>query len=151
MDSLDILAKNMKRFRKQRHMTQGELSDLCGLHRTYLGGIEQKRINVSLANITKIADALGVRVSDLLAEEPPTADAVRSAAASAANVTRIGDYALCDFSGDDIEVSPLDMADPDLGVQILISLIQEGITDEDELAKKYKETERVLLRYLKSQ
>jgi hypothetical protein len=49
-----------------------------------------------------------------------------------------------------VEVQPLSMEDPELGIQILVSLIQEGVTDEAELARRYKETERTLLRYLRA-
>ena len=51
------LAENMRAYRKDAGLTQGQLADACGLHRTYIGGIEQERINVSLNNITKIARA----------------------------------------------------------------------------------------------
>ena len=127
------LAENMRAYRKDAGLTQGQLADVCGLHRTYIGGIEQERINVSLNNITKIARALGISPADLLAEKDP-----------------LEDYALCGFSGDEVEIQPLSMEDPELGIQILVSLIQEGVTDEAELARRYKETERTLLRYLRA-
>jgi transcriptional regulator with XRE-family HTH domain len=38
----------------------------CGLHRTYIGGIERGERNVSFTNLLRIADALDVRPSELM-------------------------------------------------------------------------------------
>ena len=141
------LAENMRAYRKDAGLTQGQLADVCGLHRTYIGGIEQERINVSLNNITKIARALGISPADLLAEQNDQSGVLRDALAGK---DPFEDYALCGFSGDEVEIQPLSMEDPELGIQILVSLIQEGVTDEAELARRYKETERTLLRYLRA-
>ena len=56
----DIFAANVRRLRKEAHLSQEKLAELAGLHRTYIGGIEQKRVNVSLKNVEKIANALAV-------------------------------------------------------------------------------------------
>ena len=39
---------------------------MCGLHRTYLGGIERGERNVSLLNIVRIAQALDVEITELV-------------------------------------------------------------------------------------
>ncbi len=44
--------------------SQEQFADLCGLDRTYIGGIERGERNVSLANIEKIAKALRVSLSE---------------------------------------------------------------------------------------
>lgn len=49
------------------NMSQEELADRAGLHRTYIGGVEQGRRNLSLLNIMKIAKALEVEPEDLFA------------------------------------------------------------------------------------
>jgi transcriptional regulator with XRE-family HTH domain len=46
------------------------LADLAGLHRTYVGSIERSERNVSIDNIAKLANALGVNISELLKEDP---------------------------------------------------------------------------------
>lgn len=51
--------------RIQLGLSQEELADKAGLDRTYVGGIERGRRNVSLLNIKKLADALGIAVGDL--------------------------------------------------------------------------------------
>ncbi len=48
-----------------RRIPKGGFADLCGLDRTYIGGIERGERNVSLVNIEKIAKALKVSLSEL--------------------------------------------------------------------------------------
>lgn len=50
-------------------MSQEDLAELAGLHRTYVGAIERGERNVSIDNIERLAAALGVDVVDLLAPE----------------------------------------------------------------------------------
>lgn len=66
MDSNKILGKNMKILRKKKGYSQEKLAKKVGLHRTYIGGIEQNTRNVSLKNVDKISKQLGVTTSDLL-------------------------------------------------------------------------------------
>ena len=54
-------------FRRGRGVSQEQLGYDSGLHRTYIGGIERGERNPSLANILRIAEALGVSPSELLA------------------------------------------------------------------------------------
>lgn len=51
-------------------MSQEELADKAGLHRTYIGGVEQGRRNLSLLNIMKIARALEVEPEELFGSMP---------------------------------------------------------------------------------
>ncbi len=48
-------------------MSQEALADRAALHRTYVGGIERGERNVSFGNLLKLASALEVRPSELLA------------------------------------------------------------------------------------
>lgn len=52
------------------NMSQEELADKAGMHRTYIGGIEQGRRNLGLLNIIKIAKALEIQPEDLFAAMP---------------------------------------------------------------------------------
>jgi ribosome-binding protein aMBF1 (putative translation factor) len=71
LQARDVLARNIRSLRAKREISQEELADLAGLHRTYVGSIERSERNVSIDNIAKIADALGVKMYELLKD--PTA------------------------------------------------------------------------------
>lgn len=60
------LAENVLRFRKAKNLSQEELADMCGLHRTYIGSVERSERNVTLSTLEVIAAALGVDVQTLL-------------------------------------------------------------------------------------
>lgn len=63
-----ILAKNIRSARKGQKISQEDLADLAGMHRTYLGAIERSEQNVSIDNIERIALALGCSIAELLQE-----------------------------------------------------------------------------------
>lgn len=60
--------KAVRALRQDKKISQEELGDLCGLHRTYISDIELGKRNVSLENIDKIAHALQVKKSELFIE-----------------------------------------------------------------------------------
>lgn len=62
----EIFAENIRRIRKSIGLSQEELADRAGLHRTYISSIERHERNVSLENIFILAKALGVEPADLV-------------------------------------------------------------------------------------
>lgn len=65
--------KSLKRFgarvraeRERARVSQEDLADRTGLHRTYIGGVERGERNLGLLNVIRIARALGLTVSSLL-------------------------------------------------------------------------------------
>jgi transcriptional regulator with XRE-family HTH domain len=54
--------------REAAGLSQEQLADLSGLHRTYVGGIERGERNMSFSNLLKLADAVSARPSQLLVE-----------------------------------------------------------------------------------
>lgn len=64
-----ILADNILAFRKTKGLSQEELADLCGLHRTYIGSVEREERNVTLSTLEVLAAALGVSVPELLTKQ----------------------------------------------------------------------------------
>ena len=58
----------VRRIRQGRHISQEQLADMCGLHRTYISDIELGKRNVSLENIEKMALALDMSIAELFTE-----------------------------------------------------------------------------------
>jgi transcriptional regulator with XRE-family HTH domain len=64
-----VLAKNMRLLRNDLGLSQEELAYKAKLHRTYIGMIERSERNLSIDNVEKIANALGVKPHQLLLDE----------------------------------------------------------------------------------
>ncbi len=52
--------------RQKQKLSQEELAEKAGVHRTYIGMIERAEKNITLTNIERIAKALGVPLHRLL-------------------------------------------------------------------------------------
>jgi transcriptional regulator with XRE-family HTH domain len=63
---LNIFGENVRNFRRKLNISQEELAHRADLHRTYIGMIERAEKNITLVNIEKIANALEVKIEDLL-------------------------------------------------------------------------------------
>lgn len=62
---LIVFGENVRKLRKDRGISQEELSFKADLHRTYIGMIERAEKNITLVNIEKIANALNVDIQEL--------------------------------------------------------------------------------------
>ncbi len=51
------------------NLSQEELADKCGLHRTYVGAVERGERNVTLSSLEVLALALNVDVPTLLTDK----------------------------------------------------------------------------------
>ena len=69
MDIVQIFGTNVKRYRQALGISQEAFAEKCGLHRTYISAIECYRRSISLENIQRIADALGVETYKLFLED----------------------------------------------------------------------------------
>ncbi len=69
MDIVKVFGSNLKKYRTQLGLSQEAFADKCGLHRTYISAIECYRRSISLENVQRIADALGVETFKLFMEE----------------------------------------------------------------------------------
>jgi transcriptional regulator with XRE-family HTH domain len=56
----------LKRFRADRGMTQGELSEKAGISRVYLARLETGKQDPTLTTLKKLANALTVTVGELV-------------------------------------------------------------------------------------
>lgn len=58
-----------RKIREERNklgISQEELAERAGVHRTYIGMLERGEKNITLKNIKKIAKALKIKISNLL-------------------------------------------------------------------------------------
>lgn len=62
----------MQGARQALGISQEELAFRAGLHRTYIGMVERAERSISLQNAKKIADALNVKLDNLLANGEET-------------------------------------------------------------------------------
>ena len=61
---LQQFGKQVQELRKARNLSQEQLAELSGVHRTYIGMIERAEKNITLRNIERIAKALEVNIKD---------------------------------------------------------------------------------------
>lgn len=66
MDIIKVFGTNLRKYRTELGLSQEKFAEKCGLHRTYIGSVECFQRNVSLENIQRIADALGIESYKLL-------------------------------------------------------------------------------------
>ena len=59
------LGKNLKRIRKQKNVSQGDIARALKVGRSFITNIENGKTNPTLATIAKIAKAVGVSISEL--------------------------------------------------------------------------------------
>jgi transcriptional regulator with XRE-family HTH domain len=64
---LQLLGTTIRHYRQQQGLTHKTLAAKTGLDNSYIGEIERGERNVSVLNVIRIADALGLSVSHLLA------------------------------------------------------------------------------------
>lgn len=63
---VSVFAENVRRTRQELGLSQEELAERAGVHRTYVGMLERSEKNVTIYNIERIALALGVEPALLL-------------------------------------------------------------------------------------
>lgn len=69
MDIKETFSKNLKKYRGNLGLSQEKFAEKAKLHRTYISAVESKRRSISLDNIQKIADALGIETYKLFIDE----------------------------------------------------------------------------------
>lgn len=63
---LELFGQNVRKLRVERGLSQEQLADKAGLHRTYIGMIERAEKNITLLNMEKLSIALSSTISELL-------------------------------------------------------------------------------------
>lgn len=69
MDIKKVFSNNLKKYRTELGISQEDFAEKCNLHRTYISAVECCRRSISLENIQKISDALGIEVYKMFMEE----------------------------------------------------------------------------------
>ncbi len=72
MSARENVAKNMRRLRVERGVSQEAFADLAGIDRTYVSRLERKLENPTVTVLERIATALGVEIAALVADPGPT-------------------------------------------------------------------------------
>lgn len=58
--------KKLREIRLSKKMSQGDVAEVLGVHRSYISGLERGIRNPSLVTVQKIAKALGVSADKLI-------------------------------------------------------------------------------------
>ena len=61
----EILSKNIRKYREDRHFSMEELSLLLEVVNSYISKLEKSKINITIDKLEKLAQILGIEVVDL--------------------------------------------------------------------------------------
>ena len=64
-----IVAKNLKRLRREKGISQEELADKAEINRNYVGMIERSENAASVDMLEKLAEALGAEPTELFQKQ----------------------------------------------------------------------------------
>jgi transcriptional regulator with XRE-family HTH domain len=61
-----VFGENLRRYRQALGISQEDLAEKAGLHRTYIGSVERGERNVSIDNMERLAIAVDATIQQLL-------------------------------------------------------------------------------------
>lgn len=56
----------VRKYRKEKNMSQEQLALLCNIDRSYLGRVERGEVNPTLEKIYELSNALQIKASELM-------------------------------------------------------------------------------------
>lgn len=62
------LGEHLRRYRRGKGLSQEQLAEVLGVHRTYMGGVERGERNLTLRSVERIAASLDLDPLSLLSE-----------------------------------------------------------------------------------
>lgn len=62
---VQVVGERIRRFRKERGLSQEELAHQASLHNTYIGQLERGEKNATIESLFKITNALGITLEEL--------------------------------------------------------------------------------------
>jgi transcriptional regulator with XRE-family HTH domain len=69
MDVRQIVGENIRRYRREKGLSQQEMANRMGVDRAYISGLELGQRNPTIITLWHAAQALGVEVHVLLKED----------------------------------------------------------------------------------
>jgi transcriptional regulator with XRE-family HTH domain len=69
------LGRVLAEVRRERGLTQEQLSEVTGIHRNYIGGIERGERKPTVETVAVLADAVGISLGELFTRADSLADA----------------------------------------------------------------------------
>jgi transcriptional regulator with XRE-family HTH domain len=66
MEIREVLALNLRNYRRQMHLSQEELAHRAQIDRTYISALERSVYAASIDVIDRLAHVLGVEAADLI-------------------------------------------------------------------------------------
>lgn len=69
-----LVGENFARLRKERGLTQEQVEERSGFSQWYISSLERGRRNPTIISLYELANAIGVRVADLIADEAAAGD-----------------------------------------------------------------------------
>lgn len=63
---LKSIGNTIRETRRKQDISQEDLANICEIERGYMGRVERGEVNVSILKLNKIADALKIKLSDLI-------------------------------------------------------------------------------------
>ncbi|MGX7107308.1 helix-turn-helix domain-containing protein [Hutsoniella sourekii] len=94
----------IKAIRKERKLTQQELSEIIGLSRNYISELENNKRNLSNDTLTNLANKLGVSKSYLLGESAQDNQSAKNEQKNWEKILDIGQYYLAECRNVDQQV-----------------------------------------------
>ncbi|HEX7802310.1 MAG TPA: helix-turn-helix transcriptional regulator [Pseudoxanthomonas sp.] len=79
-DARKRVARCVRRLRTERKLSQEQLAELAGFHRTYVSQLERCVANISIDGLERLAGSLSVDVAELLAKPTWSANDTESVA-----------------------------------------------------------------------
>ena len=70
MDLRKLVGRNVRRFRREKRLTQEALAEFTGLSQQFISELENGKSNPTILTLHDLAQGLGVRPMDLLDEKP---------------------------------------------------------------------------------
>ena len=61
----EIISKNIRKYREDRHFSKEELSLLLEVDNSYISKLEKSKVNITIDKLEKLAQILGIEVVDL--------------------------------------------------------------------------------------